>query len=156
MRLVLAFLAAIGFAGIAAADEALPVELPQATGDPHPEGSDYWRIHHMDMMLHDRDLTMREGVRDLAPDDMAIQASIGQCFDCHAVKDEAGEFVSFEDERHFCRVCHDYAAVTIDCFSCHRSTPANESAMALRTMARPEETNSIEAYLARVSQEMTQ
>lgn len=156
MRLVLAFLAAIGFAGSAAADEHLPVELPQATGEPHAEGNDYWRMHHMDMLLHSRDLTLRDGVRDLSPDDMAISASIGTCFDCHAVKDEAGEFVSFEDPRHFCRVCHDYAAVTIDCFSCHRSTPANESAVAYRAMAKPEEPDSIEAYLARVSQEMSQ
>lgn len=155
MRLVLAFLAVIGFAWGAAADGTGPV-VPAATGDPHPEGSEYWRIHHMQMLKHDRKLTMREGVRDLAPDDMAINASIGECFDCHAVKDEAGDFVSFEDDRHFCRVCHDYAAVTIDCFTCHRSTPANESAIAYRTMATPEDPSSIAAYLSRVAQEMSQ
>ncbi|OIP83418.1 MAG: hypothetical protein AUK37_07410 [Rhodobacterales bacterium CG2_30_65_12] len=153
MRLVFAFLAVIGFAGGAAADGTGPV-VPAAVGDPHPEGNDYWRVHHMDMLRHDRDLTMREGVRDLAPDDLAIQASIGECFTCHAVKDEAGSFVSFDDERHFCRACHDYAAVTIDCFTCHRSTPPNESGLALRTMAKPDEANSIDAYLSRVAQEM--
>jgi len=154
MRLVLAFLAVIGFAGGAAADGNAPV-VPAATGDPHP-ADENWRVHHMDYLKHDRDLTLREGVRDLSNDDLAIQASIGECFDCHAVKDEAGEFVSFEDDQHFCRVCHDYAAVTIDCFSCHRSTPANDSALALRMMAKPDEENSIEAYLARVAQEMSQ
>ena len=156
MRLVLAFLAVLGFAGSAAADEHLPVELPPATGEPHPEGNEFWRVHHMQMMLHGRDLTMREGVRDLAPDDVAIQASIGTCFDCHAVKDEAGEYVTFEDPRHFCRVCHDYAAVTVDCFSCHRSTPANDSAIAYRTMATANDPASIEAYLARLETEKTQ
>ena len=61
MRLVLAFLAVLGFAGSAAADEQLPVELPPATGEPHPEGNEFWRVHHMQMMLHERDLTLREG-----------------------------------------------------------------------------------------------
>jgi len=154
MRLVLAFLAAIGFAGIAAADEHLPVELPQATGDPHPEGSDYWRIHHMDMLKHDRDLTMRDGVRNVIPGEEPIQASIGECFDCHAATDEAGTPVSYDDERHFCRVCHDYAAVQVDCFMCHRSTPSETKE--LRVMAKPEDPSSIEAYLARVSEEMSE
>jgi hypothetical protein len=155
MRLVLAFLAVFGLIGGAAADGTIPV-VPAATGDPHPEGGDYWRIHHMDMLKHDRDLTMRDGVRDLSPDDVAINASIGECFDCHAVKDEAGDFVGFNDERHFCRVCHDYAAVTVDCFSCHRSTPSNESAIAYRTMAKPDDPSSIESYLSRIAQEMNE
>jgi hypothetical protein len=154
MRLVLAFLAAIGFAGIAAADEHMPVELPQATGDPHPEGNDYWRIHHMDMLLHDRDLTMRDGVRNAVPGEEPIQASLGACFDCHAAKDEAGTEVSYDDERHFCRVCHDYAAVQVDCFMCHRSTSSDT--VAFRAMAQPDDPLSIEAYLARVSEGTTQ
>ncbi len=155
MRLVLAFLAAIGFAGSAAADEHLPVELPHATGAPHPEGNDYWRIHHMDMLLHDRDLTMREGIRNVMPgEDEPIQASLGECFDCHGVQDDAGNYVTFEDERHFCRVCHDYAAVEVDCFMCHRSTPSETKE--LRIMATPDDPSSIEAYLARVSGEMSE
>ncbi|RME16367.1 MAG: Hdr-like menaquinol oxidoreductase cytochrome c subunit [Alphaproteobacteria bacterium] len=153
MRLVLAFLAAIGFAGGAAAGGSYPA-VPAATGDPHPEGNDYWRLHHMDLLQHDRDKTVREGIRNLSPDDVAITASIGTCFDCHAVKDEQGEYVSFDDPRHFCRVCHDYAAVTIDCFECHRSTPANTTAY--RTMAKPEDPDSIVAYLARLAQETSQ
>lgn len=154
MRLVLAFLAVFGLIGGAAADGNAPV-VPAASGDPHPEDEN-WRVHHMDYLKHDRDLTMRDGVRDLSPDDIAINASIGECFDCHAVKDEAGAFVSFDDDRHFCRVCHDYAAVTVDCFSCHRSTPSNESAIAYRTMAKPDDPSSIEAYLSRIAQEMNE
>lgn len=153
MRLVLAFLAVIGFAWGAAADGSKPV-VPVATGDPHPEGNDYWRVHHMKMLLHDRDLTMREGVRNVMPDANPIQASIGECFDCHGVQDEAGAYVSYDDERHFCRVCHDYTAVQVDCFMCHRSTPSETTAH--RTMAKPDDPSSIEAYLARVAQEMTE
>lgn len=90
--------------------------IPQATGDPHPEGNDYMRRNHMKMMRHDRDLTMYDGIRP-------AHASIAACFDCHAVKDEEGIPVTVADERHFCRTCHDFAAVRIDCFDCHRSTP---------------------------------
>ncbi len=153
MRLVLAFLAVFGFAGGAAADGAGPV-VPTATGDPHPEGNEHWRANHMVMMKHDRDLTMRDGVRDLAPEDVDIQASLAECFDCHSVKDEAGQDVSYEDERHFCRVCHDYTAVTIDCFMCHRSTPADQTAY--RAMATADDPASIEAYLARLAEEMSE
>ena len=147
MRLVLAFLVAIGFAGVAAADGHMPV-VPSATGEPHPEGNEYWRKHHMELMKHDRDLTLREGERE------EIQASLGACFDCHAVQDAAGAPVTVEDEKHFCRVCHDYAAVKVDCFMCHRSTPDEDRAH--RAMATPDEHNSIEAYLARVSEEMSE
>lgn len=102
----------------ALAEEAatLGPSIPKATGEPHPEGNDYMRRWHMTMMRHDRDLTMYEGERE-------VQASLGQCFDCHAVKDESGTPVTIADERHFCRTCHDYAAVRVDCFDCHRSTP---------------------------------
>jgi len=101
-----------------AADETsrfLP-EIAKGTGQPHAEGNDYWRRNHMVMMKHDRDLTMYNG-------DRAVAASLGGCFDCHAVKDEAGQPVTYQDARHFCRSCHDYAAVRVDCFMCHRSTP---------------------------------
>jgi hypothetical protein len=143
MRLVFAFLAVMGFAGVAAAEGPLPV-VPAATGEPHSEGNEYWRKHHMELMRHNRDLTLREGERD-------IEASLGQCFDCHAVQDDAGVELTAEDDRHFCRVCHDYAAVKVDCFMCHRSTPDDEKLY--RTMATPAEDNSIAAYLARLSGE---
>ena len=152
MRLVLAFLAVFGLAGGAAADGAGPV-VPTATGEPHP-ASENWRANHMVYMYHDRDLTMRDGVRDIAEGDHEIMASIGECFDCHAVEDETGTPVSYEDERHFCRVCHDYAAVTVDCFMCHRSTPADNTAY--RAMATADDPASIEAYLARLSEEMSE
>lgn len=145
MRLVIAFLAAITLAGGAAAGGLGPA-VPAATGDPHPEGADYWRLHHMDMLQHDRDLVLREGDRE-------VQASIGTCFDCHAVSDENGEAITAEDPRHFCRVCHDYAAVQVDCFMCHRSTPTDNKTY--RSMAEASDPNSITAYLARVAKEMS-
>ncbi len=147
MRLVLALLVLLGVTAPALADNPLLPVVPVATGEPHPEGNVYWRKHHMDLMRHDRDLTLREGERD-------IQASIGRCFDCHAVKDEAGQAVSVESDKHFCRVCHDYAAVKVDCFMCHRSTPDAENPN--RAMAAADDRNAIAAYLARVAGEASE
>ncbi|MCU9837893.1 hypothetical protein OEZ49_08950 [Ruegeria sp. WL0004] len=90
--------------------------IPEATGKAHPEGNDYMRRWHMSMMRHDRDVTMYEGKREQ-------NASLGGCFECHAAKDETGAPVTYADERHFCRSCHDFVAVRVDCFDCHRSTP---------------------------------
>lgn len=91
--------------------------VPEATGDPHPEGNEYMRKYHMELMKHDRDMTMYDGEREL-------DASLKECFDCHTVKDQTtGDPVTYEDERHFCRTCHDFVAVKVDCFMCHRSTP---------------------------------
>ncbi len=91
-------------------------DIPKATGKPHAEGNEYWRRNHMDLMRHDRDSTLRQGDRD-------IGASLKGCFDCHAATDSAGAIVTYESEKHFCRACHDYVAVKVDCFMCHRSTP---------------------------------
>ncbi|MEJ2035783.1 MAG: hypothetical protein P8X69_06795, partial [Maritimibacter sp.] len=69
------------------------------------------------------------------------------------VNDDTGTPVTAEDPRHFCRVCHDYAAVEVDCFMCHRSTPDEDKAY--RSMAKSTDPNSITAYLARVAKEMS-
>ncbi len=91
-------------------------DIPKATGKPHPEGNEYMRINHMDMLKHDRDTVVRQGVRD-------EDNSLAQCISCHVVKDEDNKPVTIKSEEHFCRVCHDFAAVKLDCFSCHNSVP---------------------------------
>ena len=124
--------------------------VPAATGESHPEGNEYMRKFHMEMMKHDRDLTMRDGNR-------SIEASLKECFDCHTVKDEeTGDPVTYQDERHFCRTCHDFAAVKVDCFMCHRSTPEgfeepsplHSRLLDLRDGLSDAEATEIAAYLA--------
>ncbi len=146
MRLILAILAVLSLAFPLHAENDLWPPVPKATGEPHPEGNEFWRKNHMVLLLHDRDQALREGDRD-------IQASIATCFTCHAVKDEAGEPVPFEDPRNFCRVCHDYAAVKVDCFTCHRSTPPDNPK--LQIMASPDDPDSIAAYLERLKAQET-
>ncbi|MDP7149926.1 MAG: hypothetical protein QGI08_14135 [Paracoccaceae bacterium] len=137
MRLILAILLVVNFAISAVAEEHPDYgpEIPSATGEPHPQGNEFMRKFHMDLLSHDRDLTMYEGIRD-------TDASLKSCFDCHAVTDQAtGNPVTYEDERNFCRVCHDYAAVRVDCFMCHRSTPEgfNEPALLKSRLLGPDD-----------------
>ncbi len=80
------------------------------------------RREHPDLLKHDRIQTLREGVRAKA-DGNALGGSLKQCVNCHAVKDESDKFVRIDNEQHFCVSCHKYAAVSIDCFQCHRDIP---------------------------------
>ena len=72
---------------------------------------------HMDLLYDERRAAVGQGLRN-------PEARIERCVACHAVRDAAGAPISVADSRHFCRSCHDQVAVRIDCFSCHRSTPA--------------------------------
>ncbi len=113
------FLAA--FAGSAAlAENSLLPHPPKGRGEHCVADTDYMRRYHMTMMKHQRDDTVHEGVR-------GGKFSIGECIGCHAVKGEDGQPVSYESPKHFCRSCHDYAAVSIDCFECHASRPGSKS-----------------------------
>lgn len=74
------------------------------------------RRQHMDFILHQRDETMRKGIR-------TTRHSLLECVNCHVTHDAQGKAVGTENPQHFCRSCHDYAAVSIDCFQCHNSKP---------------------------------
>jgi hypothetical protein len=80
------------------------------------------RREHPDVLKHDRIQTLREGVRAQA-DGEKLQGSLKQCVNCHAIKDDNDQFVRVDNDKHFCVSCHQYAAVSIDCFQCHRDIP---------------------------------
>jgi len=118
--------------------------IPKAvTGPEHAEGNSYWRINHMNLLLHDRDQTMRFGDRE-------VKASLKECVTCHAVDGAEGTPVSVQSDKHFCRVCHDYAYVKVDCFSCHNSKPDAPR----QTLLRPRLPKSTElaSYLTEVAE----
>jgi hypothetical protein len=71
----------------------------------------FMRVNHMKMIRHQRDETVREGIR-------GGKYSLAQCVDCHASKKDGSVL---GDNTHFCQGCHEYAAVRIDCFECHSS-----------------------------------
>ena len=70
------------------------------------------RREHPDMLKHQRDLTVHEGIR-------TREHSLKECVGCHASK-KTGSVLG---ENGFCQSCHDYASVKLDCFSCHASKP---------------------------------
>jgi [DsrC]-trisulfide reductase subunit J len=66
------------------------------------------RRDHMKVLLHQRDLTMHQGIRE-------PRFSLKNCVDCHASR-ATGSVLGKDG---FCSSCHTYAAVSIDCFECH-------------------------------------
>jgi hypothetical protein len=70
------------------------------------------RREHPDMLKHQRDLTVHQGIRTQAH-------SLKECVGCHA----SAKTGSVLGEQGFCQSCHDYASVRIDCFDCHASKP---------------------------------
>ncbi len=72
------------------------------------EPTDVMRRDHMKFILHQRDETMHQGIR-------TSKHSLKNCVECHA-DPKTGSVLGKDG---FCATCHQYAAVTIDCFSCH-------------------------------------
>ena len=93
----------------------LPV-IPVGRGDACVEDTDFMRRNHMELLKHQRDETVLKGVR-------SEQYSLQECLSCHAVYGPDAIPVAVASPAHFCRSCHDYAAVSIDCFQCHASRP---------------------------------
>ena len=81
-------------------------------GDKCVRPTEFMRRNHMDLILHQRDETMHEGIR-------TEKYQLTNCVDCHA--NPKTNSVLGKDG--FCESCHEYAAVSIDCFSCHSSSP---------------------------------
>lgn len=78
------------------------------------------RKNHMTFLKHKRDETLREGVRTKTH-------SLTECIDCHVTPNDKGEYPRVGDSEHFCSSCHNYAAVTVDCFDCHSDLPQDAS-----------------------------
>jgi hypothetical protein len=76
------------------------------------EPEDVIRRNHMKFLLHQRDETMHEGIR-------TKKYSLKNCVNCHA----NSKTNSVLGKDGFCASCHSYAAVSIDCFSCHSPSP---------------------------------
>lgn len=76
------------------------------------EPTEEMRRNHMNMILHQRDETLRRGVR-------TTRHSLKGCIECHA----SPTTNSVVGKDGFCESCHTYAAVRIDCFECHSASP---------------------------------
>jgi len=100
----------------------LPV-IPRGQGENCVEDTDFMRRNHMTVLKHQRDETLLKGIR-------SKQHSLKECVSCHAVMGPDAIPVTAASPKHFCRSCHDYAAVNIDCFQCHASRPPLEVVVA--------------------------
>jgi hypothetical protein len=115
---LLVLLAAVGLASSSIAsghgdeqhdNSRVPVPKHSITkGEKCVEPTDVMRKSHMEFILHHRDKTMHQGIR-------TTKHSLKNCVNCHA--DPETKSVLGKDG--FCESCHTYAAVSIDCFSCH-------------------------------------
>ena len=78
------------------------------------------RRNHMDFLKHQRDDTVRRGIRgrEVQPARAASTATPAS---------STGSVAGGAD--HFCVSCHSYAAVKIDCFECHASKPKATAAL---------------------------
>ena len=114
MRLVAVITLMLALANASAFAEGLVPTPPRGKGEHCVAATEFMRRNHMTMMKHQRDETVHDGVR-------GKPFSLAGCVDCHAVKGADEQPVTYSDSRHFCRSCHDFAAVSIDCFECHSS-----------------------------------
>ena len=92
------------------------IHEPEGQGVKCVEDEAEMRRNHMNYILHQRDKTMREGIR-------TETYSLSKCIDCHVQPNDKGEVATHDSTEHFCATCHEYAAVQIDCFQCHADRP---------------------------------
>jgi hypothetical protein len=108
---------AVGLAGPVGADGRVPLPtIVKGKGEQCVEPTAVMRKDHMKFLLHQRDETVHAGIR-------TERHSLKGCVDCHAARDEAGKPIPVNGPGQFCQSCHSYAAVKLDCFSCHATTP---------------------------------
>lgn len=132
LTVFMAVFAAALFAPSAGAAEIAPepnLTAARAKSENCVADTEFMRKNHMKMLLHQRKETVHEGIR-------TKQFSLKECIDCHAVPGSDGKPVKVSNPQHFCRTCHDFAAVKVDCFECHASTPESGE----ETAAAPEGT----------------
>jgi hypothetical protein len=125
LRLLKALLISVFLLSAAAASAEVPLPDVQLPDGSCVEPTEDMRKNHMEFILHQRDETTLQGIR-------TSEHSLKQCVSCHAIKDEQGEYVRIDDTKHFCAGCHEYAAVSIDCFQCHADTPRQTDKHELR------------------------
>ena len=129
-RFVIALLVAA--ASLAAAETArapsrVPLPAIEAGAGEHcVEDTAFMRRNHMELLRHQRDRTVHEGIR-------TTKHSLANCVACHAGK-KTGRVTGADG---FCASCHSYAGVTLDCFECHADKPAATAALGASGRASP-------------------
>ena len=116
MVLAIASSLLLGSGSVVADGVPRPVLVDAARGEACVEPTPIIRRDHMKFLMHQRDDTVRLGIR-------GARHSLVGCIDCHAAKDEVGQWVRIDAHGQFCESCHSYVSVEIDCFECHAALP---------------------------------
>jgi hypothetical protein len=82
--------------------------------------TEWMRRNHMELIKHERNLTVHEGVR-------IERFSLAGCIKCHVNYDADHKPIPINSEGQFCDVCHEYAGADLDCFQCHARVPTPET-----------------------------
>lgn len=127
MRLLSLLLLLLGLTAQAADAPGKTSRVPQpvieaARGGQCVEDPAYMRRNHMELLKHQRDDTLRGGVR------ITAKYSLKDCIACHASQSTNSVTAS---QTNFCVSCHSYTAVKIDCFECHATQPQKTSFLPL-------------------------
>lgn len=77
---------------------------------------EFMRRNHFELIQHQRDITVHQGVRDTTD-------SLAACIACHVQYDKDGKPVPVNANGQFCNGCHNWLAVAPDCFGCHSTVP---------------------------------
>jgi hypothetical protein len=78
--------------------------------------TEFMRRNHMELIKHERHVVVHEGIRD-------SKDSLAGCIACHVAPGPDGNLVSVYAHGQFCKSCHEYAAVDVNCFGCHATVP---------------------------------
>lgn len=78
----------------------------------------FMRRNHMELIEHQRDATVHEGIRQTTD-------SLAACIDCHVSYDPQEQPVSVYSNGQFCSACHELMAVDVNCFGCHATVPVH-------------------------------
>ena len=95
--------------------------VSKGDGEQCVEPTDVMRRDHMNFLMHQRDATVHQGVR-------TKRHSLTGCIDCHVQRNAQGQTIPVNAPGQFCESCHRYAAVSLDCFECHATTPDSGTA----------------------------
>ena len=122
--------------------------ITRGAGDSCVADTDFMRRNHMQVLLHQRDETVISGLRDqpyslvgcvnchahpVAPTESSRQSGADTEVVAEAEAETetvaggshpAVEYQRIDAPGQFCSSCHEYAAVKIDCFTCHAAKPA--------------------------------
>lgn len=85
-------------------------------GEQCVEDTAVMRKDHMKFLKGHRDEALREGIR-------TKQYSLKECIECHVPPKAEAQAAGRSEGDHFCKNCHMYTGVKLDCFECHATRP---------------------------------